>query len=312
MMIFDKTRSDIVRWPDIDASKWAATKRGLHLYAQMLGKIKLTLAPIQPNWMFTPLFLTPRGFTTGTIPWRGSSLDVVLDLFDAEIAVSRSDGAKAVIPLVPVRTVAEVYSDLTIALEKVGVDCFISPVPQEVPDTTPLPDDRHACDYDREAVMRWFQASTATWGVLDEWRSHFFGRAGLQLWWGAFDLALLLFSGRKVPAPTDRGYLMKYDLDAEMMNVGLYYGDEKTPPFFYGYIYPEPKGAESLAIAPKDASWSKTLREWVLPYDAVRNSSDPAATLRSFIDSLYELCFTAAGWNRELYTYDAPKVRRSS
>lgn len=294
-------------WPNIDVSSWAGTKRSLHLYAQMLGKIKVAVSPVQPNWMFTPLYLTPRGLTTGTIPWHASSFDVVLDVFDSEIVLSRSTNAHQVIPLLPVRTVAEVYHDVIAGLAKIGVDCAISTIPQETADITPLDEDRRPSEYDPAAVLRWFQAATVTAGIFDRWRSRFFGRMGLQVWWGALDVALLLFSGRRVTAPTDRGYLMKYDLDAEHMNVGLYPGDQSVQAYFYGYIYPPPDGAEGLAIGPKEASWSATPGEWLLPYEAVRSSKNPSETLRTFVDAVYAQCFAAAGWDRDAYSYKAPK-----
>jgi len=127
------------------------------------------------------------------------------------------------------------------------------------------------------------------------------------VWWGALDVALLLFNGKKVPPPSDRGYLMKYDLDAELMNVGLYYGDETSAPYFYGYIYPEPPGVTQLSIAPAAASWSDTIKEWVLPYDAVRGAADPTAELRAFLDAIYAHCIGAAGWDRAALSYEAPK-----
>lgn len=295
-------------WPRVDVSDWQGTKRSLHLYAQMLGKIKLAVAPVQPNWLFTALYLSPRGVTTGAIPWRGSSFEVAIDVFDSKIALFHSSGAEKTIPLLPVRTVAEIYADLTAALAALGVGCPISTIPQEVPDTTPLDEDRRPAEYDPAAVLRWFAASTAAADVFNAWRARFFGRTGLQLWWGALDVALLLFSGRRVAPPADRGYIMKYDLDAEMMNVGLYFGDDRTPPFFYGYIYPEPNAAETRAIAPAQAAWSNDLREWVLPYNAVRESPDPTAALGSFLDAVYDLCFTAAGWPRAAFSYDAPSM----
>jgi hypothetical protein len=295
-------------WPDVDVSLWAGTKRSLHLYSQMLGKIKLAVAPVEPNWMFTALHLSPRGLTTGTIPWRGSSFEVLIDVFSSEIVVSRSNGARAEVPLLPRRSVAEVYSDLKAALESLGIACEISTIPQEISDTTPLDQDHRISEYDPGESQVWFAATTAVSGVFDTWRQHFFGRAGLQFWWGGFDVALMLFSGHHVPAPTDRGYIMEYDLDAELMNVGLYYGDAQTPPFFYGYIYPEPKSAESLPIAPAQASWSSAFNEWVLPYQAVRESPDPAAMLRSFIDAIYDLCFSAAGWRRDEFLYRLPPI----
>jgi len=294
-------------WPDIHVAGWSATKHSLHMYAQMLGKIRLALSPPQPNWMFTPLYLNGRGFTTGFIPWELSSFEASLDVFDSTISIARSEGERREVALLPVRTVAEVYADVSSALRALHVDCYISPIPQEVPDRTPLDQDRRPSEYDPAAVRRWFAAYTATAGIFDTWRSCFFGRSGVQLWWGAFDVALLLFNGKAVKPPADRGYLMRYDLDAELMNVGLYLGDETTAPFFYGYIHPEPKGAASLPIEPKDASWSAQLHEWVLPYEAVRSASDPQAEIVTFIKAIYAQCFAAAGWNRAALTYAAPK-----
>ena len=195
------------------------------------------------------------------------------------------------------------------ALEGLAVDCTISPTPQEVPDTTPLHEDRRPTVYEPAAVRRWFHAATATAGVFDRWRAHFFGRTGIQVWWGALDVALLLFNGKHVAAPIDRGYLLKYDLDAEMLNVGLYYGDENTAPFFYAYIFPQPPGAEALPIAPPGATWSDALKEWVLPYDTVRFAADPEAELRAFLDATYAQC-VAAGWDRDALSYVAPKRER--
>ncbi len=292
-------------WPDIHVANWAGTKRSLHLYSQMLGKMRVALSPSQPNWMFTPLYMTARGITTGFIPFGRGSFEAMLDVFDSTIVIARSDGEKRTMALLPVRTIAEVYAGLTNALHELRLACYISPIPQELPDTTPFNEDHRPSEYDPAAVARWFNATTATATVFDSWRSHFFGRAGIQLWWGAFDLALILFSGRRVAPPTDRGYLMKYDLDAELMNFGLYFGDEQNAPFFYGYIYPEPSTAPNLPIA-SPASWSTQLHEWTMPYDDVRSLDDPGVAITAFIDSIYDLCFTAGGWTRDACIYDAP------
>ena len=302
--------SDTFKWPEVDVAAWAPTKKSFHLYVQMLGKLRVALSPAQPNWMFTAVLLSARGLTTGPIPWHGTSVEVWLDVFSSEVIVERSNGNSRRIALLPVRTVGEVYAELQTALVAIGVECTISTIPQEVPDTTPLDEDGRPAAYEPDAVLRWFQAATATASIFDEWRAHFFGRTGIQVWWGALDVALLLFSGKHVAPPTDRGYIMKYDLDAEMMSVGLFYGDEQTAPFFYGYIFPQPPGAENLPIAPADASWSATINEWVLPYDAVRNAADPVAELRAFLDAIYVQCVAAAGWDRDALSYVAPKRKR--
>ena len=294
-------------WPDLDFGAWAPTKRSFHLYAQMLGKLRVALSPAQPNWMFTALSLTARGLTTGPMPVRGASIEASLDVFSSEIVLDRSDGRTARIALEPARPVAVIFERLREALEALDVACTISPIPQEVADLTPFHEDTGPAAYDPEAVRRWFAATTATARIFDGWRGHFFGRTGIQVWWGALDVSLLLFTGKHVEPPTDRGYLMKYDLDAEMMNAGLYYGDEKTAPFFYGYIYPQPAEAATLPIAPEGASWSDAIREWVLPYDTVRHATDPAATVSAFLDALYALCVTASGWDRQALSYVAPR-----
>ena len=303
----DNAARNTAHWPDVDVAAWAPTKKSLHLYVQMLGKLRVALSPAQPNWMFTALSLSARGVTTGPIPWHGTSVEASLDVFSSEVIVERSDGNSRSIALVPVRTVAEIYAELQRALEALDVDCTISPIPQELPDTTPLHEDRRPATYEPDAVLRWFYAATATASFFDEWRAHFFGRTGIAVWWGGLDVSLLLFSGKHVAPPTDRGYIMKYDLDAEMMAVGLFYGDEKNAPFFYGYIFPQPPRAENLPIAPAAAAWSDTIKEWVLPYDAVRHAADPPAELRAFLDSIYAQCIAAAGWDRDALSYIAPK-----
>jgi len=305
--VIEEADADITIWPDVNVAAWASTKKTFHLYVQMLGKMRVALSPAQPNWMFTALLLTARGLTTGPIPWHGTSVEASLDVFSSELIVERSNGKSRRIALLPARTVAEIYAELQAALEALDVECAMSPIPQEVSDTTPLDEDRRAVSYEPAAVLRWFAAATATASVFDQWRAHFFGRTGIQVWWGALDVALLLFSGKHVAAPTDRGYIMKYDLDAELMNVGLFYGDEKTAPFFYGYIFPQPPDADTLPIAPTEASWSETIEEWVLPYDAVRHAADPSAELRAFLDAIYAQCIAAAGWNRDALSYVAPK-----
>ncbi len=234
-------------------------------------------------------------------------MEAALDVFDSVIVVRRSTGTQYRIDLVPARTVADVYAEFERALERLGIVCAITPTPQEMPDTIPLHEDTRSPEYDPQAVRRWFSAATATCGVFERWRSHFFGRSGIQLWWGAFDVALVLFNGKRVAPPSDRGYLMKYDLDAELMNVGLYAGDETTAPYFYGYIFPQPPGAEEIAIAPAAAAWSQSIGEWIVPYEAVRDSSDPPAMLMQFLDAIYARCVSDAGWSASDLSYASPK-----
>lgn len=298
-------------WPPLDASSWAPTRRSLHLYAQMLGKLRLALSPHQPNFLFTALALTPRGFTTGVIPYDGRAIAVSVDVFSVEMTVESSDGARRSIALSEPCTVAHVFSELHGALAAAGVAVSLSPIPQEMADRTPLDVDLRPAVFDALDARRWHGALISIGGALDRWRSHFAGRMGVYLWWGALDLSLLLFSGEQIEAPRDRGYLLKYDLDAEMMNVGFYPGDAASPPIFYGYIVPQPDGCEALPILPAAATWSNQANEWILPYEAVRSSTNPEGMLASFLDSIYSACSYAAGWERERFRYIPPPLRRA-
>jgi hypothetical protein len=298
-------------WPDLEPSRWAPTKRTLHLVAQMFGKVRLALAPHQPNFLFTALYMTPRGFTTGAIPVGLRLIELRLDVFEPRIAVSASDGEPQEIFFAGLPSIAATYEAHKAALKAIGVEVALSPKPQEIPDLTPFDRDERPPVWVQDDARAWLTVMSSTQSVLDRWRAHFFGRAGIQLWWGALDLAVLLFSGKHVPPPLDRGYLMKYDLDAEMMNAGFYPGDDANKPFFYGYIYPEPERCNEISIGTEGVGWSDQLREWILPYDIVRRSAEPETLLRSFLDGIYNVCGDAARWERAAYAYVPPPLRHA-
>lgn len=296
-------------WPAWAYAQWAPTKRSLHLIAQMLGKIRLALAPPQPNFLFTALYLTPRGFTTGPIPVGLRILEVQLDLFDPSIILTSNDGARRALAITQLPTIAALYRAVLAELASLNIDVTLSPVPQEVPDQTPLDRDERPLSWVAGDARQWLQIMSASQAVFDRWRAHFFGRTAIALWWGAFDLALLLFSGKHVDPPTNRGYLFKYDLDAEMMNAGLYPGDDSTEAFYYGYIYPEPAGCPQIDLGAPGATWSDRLHEWILPYETVRRAPQPEQLLRAFLDGIYNACCQEGAWDRALYRYAPPPLR---
>jgi hypothetical protein len=298
------------RWPELAFPSWAPTKKTLHLCTQLLGKLRLALSPEQPNWMHTALPLTSRGCTTGPIPWGDAAIEAQLDVHASALRLLHSDGRERAIALGPERTIADVYAAFGAALAELGVTVTITTAPQETLAAEPPFDrDRRPAPYDPADAQRWFAVVTAAGGTFERWRAHFFGRSAIQLWWGAFDLALLLFSGKHVPAPLDRGYLMKYDLDAEMLNVGFYPGDDAAPTAtFYGYVYPEPPGCAAAAMPP-GVTWSEAMHEWFLPYETVRAAADPGAALTAFCDALYAVATGAGGWDRAGHTYVHPPRR---
>ncbi len=294
-------------WPELRWADWGPTKKTLQMCAQMLGKTRVALDPPQPEWLHTCLYLDGRGFVTGPVPKGGGLLTVHIDVYNAVIRLELSDGRRTSVPLAPARCVADIWSDYREALTRLGVQAEIWEKPQELADTTPFSENRHDCVFDPEASQRFYRLLAAIHPVFDEFRSPFFGRTSVQFWWGAFDYAVLLFDGRPAAAPDDRGYIMRYDLDAGHLNAGFWPGDEDNPPNFYAYIHPRPDGCETARVEPAaHVGWVEAMGEWMLPYDVVRASPDPCAMLRTFLDSVYEVAVDRGGWDAEAHRYTLP------
>lgn len=158
-----------------------------------------------------------------------------------------------------------------------------------------------------ELAQRFHTVLCSINGVLEEFRSRFFGRSGVQFWWGSFDLALLLFNGERAIAPDDRGYIMRYDLDAAHMNAGFWPGDDRAPDAgFYAYIVPQPEGCASAPVRPEHAGWVESMGEWIMPYESFRTCDDPREALLEFLTSVYRVAVTNAGWDADRHTYVTP------
>ena len=307
------TQSKPIDWPALPYEEWAQTKKSLHMYAQILGKTRLALSPPQPEWLGSCLYLGARGLTTGPMPWGTTSLELALDVYDDQLRVCTSGGRRDSVSLFPPRCVADVFREVKRLLAEIGVDADIWRKPQEIADAVPLDEDERDCAYVPEQARNWHRANTAVATVFEEWRSQFFGRTGLQFWWGAFDLAVLRFNGKHAAAPADRGYIMRYDLDAEFMNAGCWPGDDSFPvPIIYAYIHPKPPGCERETILPIKAGWVEEMGEWTLRYEDARTSGDPHATILEFLDSVYQVAGIRSGWNLKDFEYErpAPSPRR--
>jgi hypothetical protein len=296
-------------WPELAYEEWASTKKTLQMFTQMMGKVRLALEPPQPEWLGACLYLRPRGFTTGPMPWRDGLVELTLDVYDLTMEFEASDGRAQSVPLGPDRCVADVWKDLVAGLAALGIDVEISTKPQEVPDGTPFPENRRDCTLDAEQAQRFLRALSAVYGIFDEWRSTFFGRTGLQFWWGSFDLAVLRFSGRHAEAPRDRGYIMRYDLDAEFVNAGFWPGSDEAPAAFYAYLYPQPPGCDVAPIEPAAAGWVEQMGEWMLSYEAVRTSANPRQAVLDFLNSVYGVATTIGGWDTLDHEYALPPTQ---
>lgn len=294
-------------WPPLPYGDWAPTKKTLQMCAQILGKTRLALAPPQPEWLHACLYLDGRGFTTGAMPCGDGILNAGIDVFDSRMWVHASDGRKRSVDVAGGRCVADVWADFHAALTELGAAVDVWEKPQEIADTTTFSENRHDCTLVPEHAQTFLTILATTQGVFEEFRASFFGRSGIQFWWGAFDLTVLLFSGRHAEAPQDAGYIMRYDLDAEHMNAGFWAGDDSAPaPGFYAYLVPRPPGCDTAPIRPEHAGWVESMGEWLMPYDAMRACPDPRQALLDFLNSVYAVTLTNGGWDAPDHRYTTP------
>jgi hypothetical protein len=291
----------VERWPELPYEQWRETRDTLHMYTQILGKVRLALSPAEREWAHVPLYVTARGLTTSAVPFGPRTFDAEFDLVDHELVVRTSDGGREAIGLRP-RAVAEFYHTVIDALSRLGVDVAISGTPSEVSDPIPFADDWTHDSYDREWAHRFFLVLSQVDRVLKEHRARFLGRSSpVHFFWGTFDLALTRYSGRPATPPADAGIILRRSADAEQICTGFWPGNEQYPqPAFFAYLYPAAEALEGSAIQPHEAGWDKQLGEFILPYDAVRSAPDPGEEVRRFLDSTYETCARAGEWSDDL------------
>jgi len=291
-------------WPELRVGAWRDTYATLLLYTQVVGKIRLALAPKTNQWWNVTLYVAARGLTTSPMPYRDRLLQITFDLIDHRLVVEDSEGNVRSLSLAA-RPVCVFYADLMSMLAGIGVDVHIWPQPQECPVTTPFTDDREHSHYDRQAVRTFWQALRRIEPVFQQFRSRFRGKSSpVHFFWGAFDLAVSRFVGRR--APERKAKVDRDAYDEEVISLGFWPGDPwtgGTEALFYSYTVPEPAALATAPIRPGAAQWSPTLKEFVLPYDDVRRADDPAATILDFAQTTYDAGATLAGWNREALAY---------
>jgi hypothetical protein len=277
-------------WQPLPYEEWKDTRDTLHMQLQAIGKVRLALSPLEPQWANVPLYLTGRGLSTSTIPHPGGDVfDIDVDLVDHRADVRTGSGRFERVQMQ--QPVAGFYAELMAALERAGVPAEISTLPSEVPDPIPFPDDTVHVTYDPEAVTRFWRVLLAVEAVLREHRARFRGKAPpVQLWWGSLDLTTTRFSGRPVTPPADADVITRVGGDEEQFCGGFWPGDVRLPyPAFFAYLYPKPDGIEAARW------WNDELGEFILPYDEVRESADPRRTLLDFLDYTFEQSWPLSG-----------------
>jgi hypothetical protein len=285
-------------WPSLPLAEWRATCDTLHMYAQVVGKLRLVLAPSEPEWANVPLYVTARGLTTSVMPIGDRVFSIDFDFIEHKVDVAVSDGQTRSIALLPPRSVADFYAELMSALHSLGIDVTISTLPAEVPNPIRFAEDRQHASYDPEYVNRFFRVLVQVDSVFKEHRAPFRGRHTLvQFFWGTFDLAYARFSGRPATPPSD-DVIMRSAMDAEEICAGFWPGDDRFPePAFWCYAYPKPAGVEQLGIKPSTASWNPNMGEFILRYEDMRRQANPRDALRDFLTSTFDGCAKLAKWD---------------
>ncbi|MDQ6887643.1 MAG: DUF5996 family protein [Gemmatimonadota bacterium] len=291
-------------WPALPLGEWQDTYATLHMWTQIVGKTRLALAPMENHWWQVALYVTPRGLTTSAIPWGALTFAVDFDFLDHHLYVRTCDGAIRALPLVA-QSVAAFFAAYTAALLSVGIDVHIRPVPVEIETAIPFAEDQQHASYDAEAATRWWRVMVQSDRVLKRFRGRFIGKASpVHFFWGAFDLAATRFSGRPAPAhpggiPNCPDWVMREAYSHECSSCGFWPGGGAiVEPAFYAYAYPEPAGYGEARVRPDAAYYNRDLREFVLPYEAVRSHAAPDDAVLEFFQSCYDAAADLAGWER--------------
>jgi hypothetical protein len=300
------TSRESQRWPSIPVAGWQDTRETLHLYTQVIGKIRLANEPLINHWWNATLYVTAHGLTTSLIPHpTGPEFQIDFDFLAHRLDIATVDGAARSLPLED-RPVADFYDAVMSILDDLGISTTIWPVPVEIPGAIPFADDRGHARYDPDAVQRFWLALVAMQRPFNVFRARFLGKASpVHLFWGGLDLAYTRFSGRSAPPPHPGGapncgpHVMLEAYSHEVSSCGYWPGPAGEEGVFYAYAYPVPPGYRESVVAAAGARWDDDLAEFVLPYELVRAADDPDALLLTFLQSTYEAAATTARWDRD-------------
>ena len=290
-------------WPALPLDEWRDTYATLHLWTQVVGKVRLAGTPLVNHWWNVTLYVTPRGLSTGSIPHGGRTFAIDFDFVAHRLEIGTSDGARFSTPLEP-RSVADFYRTVMEGLEELRVPVHVWTRPQEIEVAIPFDEDETHAAYDPDAAQRVWRILVQSDRVMGEFRSRFLGKCSpVHFFWGAFDLAVTRFSGRPAPAhpgaPNLATWVAREAYSHECSSCGFWPGGGPIPePIFYSYTYPEPDGFRERAVEPAAAFYSPDLFEYVLPYEAVRTAGDPDAALLAFFQSTYEAGAEPGEWDR--------------
>ena len=298
-------QSDAARWPALPYAAWKDACETLHLWTQVIGKVRLALTPwLNHSWHVT-LSVTARGLGTPPIAHQARDFTIEFDFIDHVLWLRTSDGQFRQLMLKPM-TVAEFYADVLVALRELGIDVCINEMPNEIPGAVPFPDDRAHASYDRDFAQKFWRVLLSSHEVFSHFRTGFLGKVSpVHFFWGSFDLAVTRFSGRKAPlhpggVPNLPDAVAREAYSHEVSSAGFWPGGGPIDyPAFYSYAYPAPDGFAAAKVQPAEAFYSKEFGEFILPYDAVRMASEPEAALMAFLQCTYQAAADLGKWDRK-------------
>jgi len=303
-----------MHWPELNYPDWKDTCATLHMWTQIVGKIRLKLTPWTNHSWHVTLYLTARGLTTSPIPHGPDTFEIRFDFIDHRLRILKSDGAQKSIDLVP-RTVVDFYKSVMTALDDLQLPVKIDLVPNEIPDPIPFDkDDKHRA-YDPEYANRFWRALAQADRVFKQFRSRFCGKCSpVHFFWGSFDLAVTRFSGRQAPphpggVPHLPDAITREAYSQEVSSLGFWPGNDAMPQaIFYSYAYPEPKGFSDANVNPDAATYNSQTKEFTIPYDVVRRSKSPDDALLEFAQSTYDAASTLGRWDSERLVEKKPAL----
>lgn len=295
-------------WPPLPLDGWKDTYATLHMWTQVVGKVRAALSPHINHWWEVPLYVTARGLSTSPIPYRDRAFEIEFDFRDHNVAIRTSDGLSKFVPLYP-RSVADFYREFMATLRFLGIVVKISSMPVEVPDPIPFEKDEQHASYDPDYANRLWRILLHADAVFKEFRSRFIGKVSpVHFFWGSFDLAVTRFSGRRAPERDGADPVTRDAYSHECSSAGFWPGSgDIKGPAFYSYTVPEPPGYAAYKVRPGEALYHPGLREFLLMYDDVRSADSPHDTLMDFLQSTYEAGADLGHWDRAML--EAPARR---
>lgn len=311
-----KAQSKSDQWPSLVVDDWTPTRDTLHMWLQIVGKIRLAHLPLINHWWQVTLYVTPRGLSTGAMPVNGAVFDMEFDFVSSVLAIRHSDGRQQAVPLTA-KPVAEFYGETLSALGSLGIDSHIVARPNEVDPAIPFAEDYEHATYDPAAARVFWEQLIQAYRVLTQFRASFVGKVSpVHFFWGALDLACTRFSGRPAPkhpggAPNCPDYVMVEGYSRELSSCGFWPGGGKEGAF-YSYAYPQPDGFVDYPVEPDAAYFSEQYGEFLLPYEAVRTAEDPDHAVARFLQTTYEAAAKLGRWDRAALEDDPNRLVRGS